>query len=442
MKGPIRGLSSYTRRVEHTPEYKETIGACSECGNSPTQHLVQYCIATVDVWSSRLSYRGEKYAPVRLLFRLAGYIGEVVERFNHRLFRALRLIRSGHEVEKARTYRSQVVWEEAKRRGITMEQLVFLGSHSDVYRAQVGDTWIYFESLPIPKYYSYDAYRWMDDKYRLNEHLRAAGVPVPFITSVTNEWQALEAFKHTEGRAVAKPRAGSRGRHTTTNIRDEDALRAAFKSAQKLCRHVCITRHLDGSICRGTLVAGKLAGFFQADPPRLVGDGVSTVDELVAKKNQARHDRVQPIEIRDEHDAYLRRAGYTRRSVLPEGEVFDLTHRSGRLFGGETRELLTSVHPKLREYLERAGAALAVPIVGFDLIIKDPEADPDTQEWGIIEANSLPFIDLHYLPLHGEPSNVAAHVWDLWNTKGPADAGPRKGRIYARLFTTFSKTAG
>jgi cyanophycin synthetase len=100
------------------------------------------------------------------------------------------------------------------------------------------------------------------------------------------------------------------------------------------------------------------------------------------------------------------------------------------------------VHPKLREYLERAAAALGVPIVGFDLIIKDPEGDPEIQEWGIIEANSLPFIDLHYLPLHGEPSNVAAHVWDLWNEKGPASAGPQRGDSYAKLFTTFSKTAG
>jgi D-alanine-D-alanine ligase-like ATP-grasp enzyme len=53
-------------------------------------------------------------------------------------------------------------------------------------------------------------------------------------------------------------------------------------------------------------------------------------------------------------------------------------------------------------------------VAGFDLIIADPEQDPDNQEWGIIEANSLPFIDLHYLPLYGRPSNPAAQVWDMW----------------------------
>lgn len=379
--------------------------------------MVQYIIATTDVWGSRLAFRSRRYAAIRNFFHIAGCTAAALERFNHRLFGALRLIRYGTDPTKARTYRSQVVWEEAVRRGIPMEQLVFLGSHSDVYRARLNNRWIYFESLPIPGSYASDAYRWMDDKCLLSTALAAAGIPSPSIESVTSERRALETFSRMGGRVVVKPRVGSRGRHTTTNVRDEEAVRAAFKSAQKLCRYVCVTRHLDGSVCRGTVVGGRLVGFFQAEPPRVVGDGVSTIEGLVKKKNNERHERVQPIMIRGEHEAYMRRAGYTRTSVLPRGEVFDLTHRTGRLFGGETRELLSSVHPKLREYLERAAAALAIPVVGFDLIIKDPEGDPESQEWGIIEANSLPFIDLHYLPLYGEPSNVAAHVWDLWKNK-------------------------
>lgn len=402
--------------MAETHEYKEQVGSCSECGNSPTHHLAQYVIATIDIWGAMLAYRLGQIPFIHRLFTSLGVLSEKMDYFNHSLMRKLRLIRSGHLIEKARTYRSQVVWEEAARRGITMEQIVFLGSHSDVYRARIHDRWVYFESLPIPRSYSYDAYRWLDDKYCLNTVLSGAGVPVPALASVTSESQAVAAFKNMNGRAVTKPRAGSRGRHTTTNIRDEAALRAAFKSAQKLCQYVCVTRHLDGSICRGTLVDGKLVGFFQADPPRLIGDGVSSIGELLDAKNKARHERVQPVELREEHEAYLRRAGYTLESVLKDKEVLDLTHRTGRLFGGETRELLTSVHPKLRAYLEKAATALKVPIVGFDLIVKDPEADPDTQEWGIIEANSLPFIDLHYLPLYGEPSNVAKHVWDLWFT--------------------------
>jgi hypothetical protein len=46
--------------------------------------------------------------------------------------------------------------------------------------------------------------------------------------------------------------------------------------------------------------------------------------------------------------------------------------------------------------------------------MENPQDDPNNQKWGIIEANSLPFIDLHYWPLYGEPVNIASYVWDLW----------------------------
>jgi D-alanine-D-alanine ligase-like ATP-grasp enzyme len=164
-------------------------------------------------------------------------------------------------------------------------------------------------------------------------------------------------------------------------------------------------------------VNGTLVGFFQGDPPRVVGDGKRTIRELIAKQNVGKHDRVQEIVVREEHELFLARQGYTLDSALTTGARIDLTHRTGRLFGGETRELLNTVHPSMRAYLERAARILQTPVVGIDLIIEDPVSDPDTQRWGIIEANSLPYIDLHYLPLYGEPSNVASAVWDLWKEK-------------------------
>ena len=60
---------------------------------------------------------------------------------------------------------------------------------------------------------------------------------------------------------------------------------------------------------------------------------------------------------------------------------------------------------------------MRAPVVGFDLIMEDPTEDPETQRIGIIECNSLPFIDLHYFALEGPVINLAENVWDLWNTK-------------------------
>ncbi len=398
-------------------EYREHAGACDVCGNSPVNHIGAYCVYTASILLDELrTYLGKN--PARQLTgksRLAR-IRSRVDPLIYGLALTIGLIGTSDDVMRARTYRSQVIWEEAKRRGIHMEQLTFLNSFTDEYRVRFPNGWFYFESIPTPPHMEPSRTSWIDDKLLLKRILREAGIPTPRIISARSEAEAQEAFRTLATPVVVKPRSGSRARHTTTNVRTSTDVRDAFRIAQQICRYVVLEEHLAGNVCRGTLVNGKLAGFFEAKVPHVTGDGNATIANLIATKNAHKHPRVQDIVITKEHLAFIARQGYTLDSQLPAGVSIPLTHRTGRLFGGETRELLGSVHSLLREYLERAANLLGIPIVGFDLIIEDPEKSPDEQRWGIIEANTLPFIDLHYLPLHGEPSNVAAAVWDLWES--------------------------
>ncbi len=83
-------------------------------------------------------------------------------------------------------------------------------------------------------------------------------------------------------------------------------------------------------------------------------------------------------------------------------------------FNGYTAEMSPITHPKLIATLERAAKIVNDPVIGFDVISTDVTADPDNTRWGIIEANSLPFINLHYEPLEGPSIDIAPYVWDLW----------------------------
>ena len=402
---------------ENLVEYKEKAGACAECGNSPVRHTPLWWHATLSVYFSMMGrdFLGNGSGIFGGIDKYVRMLSETIDEVMFRSFALVGLVQYQREVSKAATYRSQVIWEEAVRRHIPMEQVIFFGKYIDNYRAQIRGRWRYFTSIPIPSSLPQTAYFWIDDKYLLKRALQTLGVAVPIYASVTTAKEARAAFDWMGGTVIVKPRSGSRGRHTTTFVRSYEELDRAFAIAQQLCRFVSIERHLEGSVCRGTVIGGKLAGFFSAAAPEIVGDGRSTIEQLIAAKNSAKPDRVQDIVMRDEHYAFLARQGFTGETVLRAGQMVTLSHRTGRLFGGETRELLDTVHPTLRDGLERAAQGLCVPVVGFDLIIRDPESDPLTQEWGIIEANSLPFIDLHYLPLHGAPSNPAAQVWDLWD---------------------------
>ena len=332
-------------------------------------------------------------------------------------FRLLGLAHFSTDIEKAGSGRSKLIWEEANRRGILMQQIVMFGKPLEQYRAKIGNKFVYFQSIPIPSWLPQEGYEWLDDKFKLGAELEKVGVHAPKVRKARTWKSAERAFNELEKPMIVKPRSGSRGRHTTTNIKTLPEMKEAYDLAKQISPALVIEEHLFGSVYRATVIDGKLVGFFRADPPQVTGDGVHTIEWLIAEKNQKKSERLSDIEISDDTHSFIARHGYTLESILPKGLTLDLSAKTGRMYGGYTKEMLPEVHPKMHEIFTRAGGAVQASIAGFDLIIPDPTADPDTQKWGVIECNSLPFIDLHYFALEGTPINLAKNVWDLWEEK-------------------------
>ena len=224
--------------------------------------------------------------------------------------------------------------------------------------------------------------------------------------------QAQKLFATLLKPVIIKPRFGSRGRHTTTNITTFEDYKMAFHRAKQLCAQVIVEEHYVGSVYRATCVDGKLAGVLGGDPPRVTGDGVATIAELIEIKNTTKPDRVGLVRVTDKHVEFLRLQGYTLESILIKGLTIDVIEKIGLSYGGSSAEVTDVTHPKLVLELERAAKATGDPLVGFDFITTSVEADPDTVRWGIIECNSVPFINLHHDPLLGTPVNAAGTVWD------------------------------
>ncbi len=391
--------------MENEPHFKK--GSCSYCGTAPINHFAAFIDGCISAFLEPLG----KSTPA--------FLDNFVEKIPSFIFSALAsisIVRFSNDPQKALSYRSRVVWEEANRRNIKMQQAGIGHWLFEFYRAKMNDKWFYFQSLPVPPKFSEEKETW-DDKILLKQKLASAGIPTPRFEKISffSRIQPEKLFAKLGASLIIKPRLGSRGRHTTINIETPQALYGAIALGRKISPSLSAEEYLKGYVCRATVVHGTLAGFYRANAPAVIGDGQKTIRELIEEKNSSRPDRVEKIIFSDEIKRYIGSYGYEPRGVLPDKLKLQLTHRTGRSHGGSTKEMIDLLHPSFIPILEKAADVLGLSVVGFDCIIPDPEQDANSQRWGIIESNSLPFIDLHYYALEGKPRNIAGMIWDLWD---------------------------
>lgn len=309
--------------------------------------------------------------------------------------------------------RGLVLIEEARARGHEMSVMRAMGKATDIFKIKTSTgAEMIFGGLPYvgPEV----ATEWIDDKAVIKQFLTTGGITVSKGQSFSSWRKAEVYFDQVEKPLIIKPRLGSRGRHTTTHIYSKEAFKKAFKVAKKLGHFVVVEEHLTGSVYRGTVVDGKLVGVLAGDPPRITGDGVSTIKQLIEQKNLNRHERVGEVRYTETLDRFLKRISYNLDSILESGKTIDLTEKIGLSYGGNAREVTPMAHPMLRAELERAAKLIGYPFLGFDFISTDISADPSKVKWGIIECNTAPFINLHHDPLEGEPINAAGKVLDYF----------------------------
>lgn len=382
---------------------------CVYCGNNPIPHRLNWFNESVSVLMMPLNQALFGGRAGKLIFKS---VGSIFSPFLY-LLEKTNVITYGAEMSDKTSSRAEVLWTEAKRRGIVMQSLKFFGKENDSYRVQMNGRWIYFSGLPRPEYMPGTGEWWMDDKSLVKKKLIEAGIPVPQGGSFSSYKPLKKMFDALEKPVIIKPRLGSRGRHTTTFIYTEEQLKKAFTIAKQLCHWVVMEEHLVGSVYRGTMIDGKFTGNLRGDPPRVTGDGKHSIRELITIKNNHKHPEIHDVLIKPQMEIFLARTNRTLDDVLPTGLTIDLSEKIGVSYGGNSSEDTPITHPEIITILEAAAKAIGDPFIGFDFIIEHIDRSPHEQKWGIIECNGVPFINLHHDPIEGPSNNVAQWVWNF-----------------------------
>ncbi len=390
---------------------------CPYCGNNPVPHLIYWYNETLNILLTPLRQKILYNSFSNFLKRKER--AQKLAEFFLGLGEALKIITRQSHSSKCNVRRAEVLWKEGEKRGVKMEELLVFGKPFDTYVASRQKTVnskqrrIIFSGLPRPAGYLNPWLDLMDDKWLFKKKLLENNLPVPAGGTATKYFRALKIFKHIQKPLIIKPRGGSRGRHTTTFVTLETDLKRAFYIAKQLCYWVMVEEQLQGPVYRATLVNFELAGLLRGDPPQVVGDGVSSIEQLINKKNQTPVEGVKNIRVDNNMKLFLLRQGLGLSALPKKEQLVNLSEKIGVNYGGSSSEDYDICHSDNKALFIKAAKVLGDPLVGFDFIIPDISESYKKQKCGFIEVNSLPFINLHHDPLHKKPSNVAAKVWDM-----------------------------
>ncbi|MEX1179094.1 MAG: N-acetylglutaminylglutamine synthetase [Nitriliruptor sp.] len=296
---------------------------------------------------------------------------------------------------------ARIIADEAMRRGITVRVLDAEGGYLKLSHG--GRTMVTRESLS--ELTTAVAMSRCDDKRVTRRVLEAAGLSVPR-GRVADHGADDDRFLTEHGEIVVKPARGEQGRGITVGVRDAGELRQAIALAERYCPVVLLEEVAEGDDLRVLVIGGEVVAAAVRSPARVRGTGRHTIEELVlstARRREAATGGESTIPLDEMTRRCVQEQGYAMDQVLDEGVPLVVRKTANLHTGGTIHDVTSTLHPDLATASIAAAAAIEIPVVGLDLLVRDVTA-PDHV---FIEANERPGLANH------EPQPTAERFVDL-----------------------------
>ncbi|ARU60976.1 cyanophycin synthetase [Tumebacillus avium] len=257
------------------------------------------------------------------------------------------------------------------------------------------------------------------DKEMTKQLLDMAAIPVPHGGVAYTEEEALELWRYLGGALVVKPLDGNQGKGVSINLVSEAEVKKAFAIAQEYSDGVILEDYIDGRHYRILVVGGQVVAASERVPAHVVGDGKSTILQLVEKINQdpRRGDghakALSKIKVDDVVKAQLKRDGRAIDDVPHAGEMVLLRDSANLSTGGTAADVTGQLHPTIADVAVRTARIVGLDVCGIDFVCPDIAQPFDERRSAVIEVNAAPGIRMHQSPTSGQPRNVGEAIVDM-----------------------------
>ncbi|WP_297516998.1 cyanophycin synthetase [Flavobacterium sp.] len=257
------------------------------------------------------------------------------------------------------------------------------------------------------------------NKEETKRMLDMASIPVASGGICVDEEDLEMVIKKIGFPIVIKPLDGNHGKGASINVQNLDDAKAGLAHAKNYSRRVIVEKFITGFDFRVLVIDNKLVAAALREPAHVKGDGVNTIQQLIAETNKDPrrgygHENVL-TEITVDRDTtdLLTKKGYDLNTVPAKDEIVYLKSTANLSTGGTSVDVTDMMHPENIFLCERIARVIGLDVCGIDIMA--PNLTQPLKETGgcILEVNAAPGFRMHLAPSEGLPRNVAAPVIDM-----------------------------
>lgn len=296
---------------------------------------------------------------------------------------------------------AEILVEEAEKRGIKAE---VVDHELNLFRLHYnGKTILCRESLT--ECTSALAYAICDDKHLTQRILRKAGLSLPGQVLFKNLNQAL-SYMQKWGSVVVKTLTGEQGKEVIVDVKNREDLEMAIKEGSKYSDQLIIEQYIEGHDIRIIVINDQFVAAIERKPAAITGDGIHTIYQRIEQRNEellvsSKGESHIPLTL--ETKRVIEQQGFSWHDILEKGKTMQVRKTANYHTGGTIRDVTNFISPYIQEVAIKASRAIAIPVVGLDIIMPDLKKD----DYYIIEANERPGLANH------EPQPTAQRFIDF-----------------------------
>jgi len=257
------------------------------------------------------------------------------------------------------------------------------------------------------------------NKDSTKKFLESANLPVPKGLLIRDETELSTIAEQLKYPLVTKPLNGNHGRNITCGINSYDELLEGFRHAAEVSDSVIIEEEISGYDYRILVIGNKFVAASLRQPPFVIGDGFSSIFELIERENLnplrgSGHENIlTKINVDSVTEIHLQKQGFQLYDIPFNGQQIFVKSTANLSTGGTAKDVTDFVHPSNKLLAEKVSRMIGLDICGIDIISPDISTPLRENGGAIIEVNAAPGLRMHKYPTRGVSRSVGEPIVDL-----------------------------